>query len=166
MFSSVVFKIKVDLDREEDDAKKELKKYLQALYEKYPDQKFIGVATDCITFKSYLPVMKGGLVEDLHEISSINISKVSATEAVLWLDSFIFSKPLIRPTAEDLKMRFGPASPTYHLTFDALFSPLRDFKIFLSLVRLHRFLDRHLAPTQIILVWVLGECREGDGFVL
>jgi len=120
MFSSVVFEIKVDLDREEDDAKKELKKYLQALYEKYPDQRFIGVATDCITFKSYLPVMKGGLVEDLREISSINISRVSVTEAVLWLDSFIFSKPMIRPTAEDLKMRFGPASPTYHLTFDAL----------------------------------------------
>jgi hypothetical protein len=44
MFSSVVFEIKVNLDREEDDAKKELKKYLQALYEKYPDQRFIGAA--------------------------------------------------------------------------------------------------------------------------
>jgi len=59
------------------------------------------------------------LVEDLREISSINVSKVSVT-VVLWLDSLIFSKRRIRPTAEDLKLRFGPASPTYHLTLDAL----------------------------------------------
>jgi SAM-dependent methyltransferase len=65
-------------------------------------------------------VIKGGLVKDLREISSINISRVSVTEAVLLLDSFIFSMHRIRPTAEDLKLRFGPASPTYHLTFDAL----------------------------------------------
>jgi hypothetical protein len=120
MFSTVVFEIKVDLDREKDDAKEQLKKYLQALYEKNTDAKFIGIATDCITFESYLPIIKNGLVEDLREISSINIEKASVTKAILWLDSFVFSKSRIRPTAEDLKLRFGPASPTYHITLDTL----------------------------------------------
>jgi len=120
MFSKVVFEIKVDLDKEEDDAKQQLKKYFQALYEKYPEMKFVGIATDCIAFKSYLPVIRNKLVEDIHDISLIDLSKASVTEAILWLDSFIFSKPKIRPTAEDLKWRFGPYSPTYSLAIDVL----------------------------------------------
>lgn len=120
MFSNVVFEIKVDLDKEEDDAKQQLKKYFQALYEKYPEMKFVGIATDCIAFKSYLPVIRNELVEDIHDISLIDLSKASVTEAILWLDSFIFSKPKIRATAEDLKWRFGPYSPTYSLAIDVL----------------------------------------------
>ncbi|MEM3437155.1 MAG: hypothetical protein QXP55_01280 [Nitrososphaerales archaeon] len=62
IFSNVVFEIKVDLSREGDDAKEQLKKYFQALYEKYPEMKFVGIATDCIVFKSYLPIIKDGIV--------------------------------------------------------------------------------------------------------
>ncbi|MEM3710065.1 MAG: N-6 DNA methylase [Nitrososphaerales archaeon] len=131
MFSNVVFEIKVDLKREEDDAKEKLIKYFQALYEKNPGVRFVGVATDCIAFKAYLPLVKNQVVVDVREISSIDLSTVSVTESILWLDSFIFSKPKIRPTAEDLKWRFGPGSPTYSLTVDgfhSLWSEVRDEK--------------------------------------
>lgn len=82
--------------------------------------KFVGVATDCIAFKAYLPIVKNQQVTDVSEISSIDASKAPDTEVILWLDSIIFSQQKIRPTAEDLKWRFGPGSPTYSLMVDEL----------------------------------------------
>jgi len=120
LFRSVIFEIKVDLNREIKDAKEKLKKYFQAMYEAEPGEKFIGIATDVINFKAFKPVIKGGRVVDISEISSINLSTAPVEEAILWLDSFIFSKPKIRPTADDLKFRFGPGSPTYSLALDTL----------------------------------------------
>lgn len=113
IFTNIIFEIKVDLNREIDDAKQELRKYFQAVYEKEPERKYIGIATDVINFKAYLPIIKNKLVIDIKEIGSINLSAVSTKEAIYWLDSFLFSKPKIRPTAEDLKWRFGVESPTY-----------------------------------------------------
>ena len=49
-------------------------------------------------------------VVDIKEIGSINISTTPPDEVVIWLDSFIFHKPRIRSTADDLKIRFGPGS--------------------------------------------------------
>jgi methylase of polypeptide subunit release factors len=120
LFSNVVFEIKVNLRKEEGDAKNQLKKYFQALYEKYPDEKFIGIATDGIVFKDYLPIIENGTVIDIKEISSLDVSKATTEETILWLDSRIFSKPKIRPTADDLKFRFGPESPTYSLALSTL----------------------------------------------
>jgi len=129
LFANVIFEVKVNLRRELDDAKRKLRKYFQALYEREPEKKYVGIATDIIVFKAYTPLIKNGRVVDVSEIGSIDISKVSVTEAVLWLDSFIFSKPRIRPTAEDLKWRFGPSSPTYAIAVDelrALWSEVED----------------------------------------
>ena len=36
------------------------------------------------------------------------------------MDSYIFSKPKIEPTANNLKFRFGPKSPTYVMVTDKL----------------------------------------------
>ena len=120
LFTNVIFEVKVNLRRELDDARRKLRKYFQALYEREPEKKYVGIATDIIVFKAYTPLIKNGQVVDVSEIGSIDISKVSVTEAILWLDSFIFSKPRIRPTAEDLKWRFGPSSPTYAIAVDEL----------------------------------------------
>ena len=113
IFSNVVFEVKVDLDRELDNAKEQLKKYLQVLYEREPRRKSIGIATDCVKFKAYAPVIEGGQVVELKEIGSIDIAESTPLESVLWLDSFIFSAPKIRPSAQDLRWRFGPGSPTH-----------------------------------------------------
>jgi len=120
LFLNVVFEVKVDLDRELDDAKRKLKKYLQALHEREPWKVSIGIATDSVKFKAYAPVIKDGQVVDLSEIGSINIAELTPSESVRWLDSFIFSTPKIRPSAQDLRWRFGPGSPTYFIARDSL----------------------------------------------
>jgi len=121
VFHSVVFEVKVDLTRELDDAKDQLKKYLQALIDREHSEAHLGIATDVVEFRAYKPVIKDGEVKDLKEISSIDISQVSVEDAVLWLDSYIFHKVKgIRPTATDLKYRFGPQSPTYTIAIDSL----------------------------------------------
>jgi SAM-dependent methyltransferase len=131
IFSNVVFEIKVDLKVEGDDAEQQLVKYFQVLHEKEPERRHVGVATDVIEFVAYTPVIKGGKVVGLNKIGSINIAEASASESVLWLDSFVFSKPKIRPSAMDLRWRFGPDSPTYCVTIDglcALWDEVRDEK--------------------------------------
>lgn len=128
LFRSVIFEVKVDLNREIDDAKEKLKKYFQAMYEARPEEKHIGIATDVVNFKAYIPVMKNDQVVSISEISSINLSTTSVEEAILWLDSFIFYKPKIRPTADDFKFRFGPGSPTYSLALDILSSLWEEVK--------------------------------------
>jgi len=120
LYSNIIFEIKVDLERELDSAKEELKKYFQAMLEARPNEKFIGIVTDVINYKAFLPVIEEDVVKDIKEISSINISEAPVDEAVLWLDSYIFSKPRIRPTANDLRFRFGPKSPTYSIATDEL----------------------------------------------
>jgi type I restriction-modification system DNA methylase subunit len=120
IFSNIVFELKLDVHREEDDYLRQLPKYFQALSEKYPGDKFVGIATDCTIFKAYTPVFKHGVVEDVREISSIDVTKSSVEESILWIDSFVFSKPKIRPSADDLKWRFGPKSPTYSLAIETL----------------------------------------------
>lgn len=120
LFTNVIFEIKADLRREIKDAEEQLKKYFQSLYERDPNKKYIGIATDVITFRAYKPIIGGVEVIELEEISSVDISKVSDKEAILWLDSFIFSAPKILPNAEDLKIRFGSGSPTYAIVIDEL----------------------------------------------
>lgn len=120
IFSNVVFEIKVDLKVEHDDAKEKLMKYFQVLHEKEPERKHIGIATDVIEFVAYIPIIKDGKVVSLSKIGSVNIAEAASSESVLWLDSFIFSKPKIRPSAMDLRWRFGPDSPTYCVSVDEL----------------------------------------------
>jgi methylase of polypeptide subunit release factors len=131
IFSNVVFEIKVNLEDERDDAEKQLMKYFQILHTKEPQGHHVGIATDVIEFVAYMPVIKNEKVVDLKKISSINIAEASASESVLWLDSFVFSKPRIRPSAMDLRWRFGPDSPTYYVTIDeltALWDEVKDEK--------------------------------------
>ncbi len=128
LFRSVIFEIKVDLNREFDDAKGKLKMYFQAMYEAKPEEKYVGIATDVINFKAFIPIIKNGQVVNISEISSINLSITPVEEIILWLDSFIFYKPKIRPTADDLKFRFGPGSPTHSLAVDVLNSLWEEVK--------------------------------------
>jgi len=128
LFRSVIFEVKVDLDREVDDAKGQLKRYFQAMLENKPEERYVGIATDVVNFKAYRALIENGQVTDASEISSINISAAPVEEVILWLDSFLFHKPKIRPTADDLKFRFGPESPTYSLAIDTLRSLWEDVK--------------------------------------
>ncbi len=120
VFSHVVFEVKVDLKKELENAEQQLMKYLQALHDKEPGKRYVGIATDGVQFIAYVPIIENGKVSGLKEISQINIAKAPVFESILWLDAFIFSQPRIKPTATDLKWRFGPGSPTYQLAVDEL----------------------------------------------
>jgi hypothetical protein len=113
LFSDVVLEIKVDLSRELDDAERELLKYFQALLEREPAKKYIGIVTDDIRFLTFIPKISEGKVASVSKVSEIDASSSSSNDFVIWLDSFIFSKAGITPTAEDMKWRFGPKSATY-----------------------------------------------------
>jgi SAM-dependent methyltransferase len=131
IFSNVVFEIKVDLKAEAADAEQKLMKYFQVLHAREPDRKHVGIATDVIDFVAYMPAIESGRVVGLNKIGAINIAEASASESVLWLDSFVFSKPKIRPSAMDLRWRFGPESPTYCVAIDgftALWNEVKDEK--------------------------------------
>ncbi|MEM1703669.1 MAG: N-6 DNA methylase [Zestosphaera sp.] len=120
IFSYVVFEVKVDLKKELKTAEQQLIKYLQVLYSKEPGKRYIGIATDGVQFIAYMPIIENGNVIDVKKISQINIARASVLESILWLDAFIFSQPKIKPTATDLKWRFGPGSPTYQFAIDEL----------------------------------------------
>jgi len=131
IFSNVIFEIKVDMKKELNDAKRQLMKYFQVLHEIEPEKKHIGIATDVIKFLAFSSIIEKDKVVDLKEIGSINIAESSPSECVLWLDSFIFSKPKIEPSAQDLRWRFGPDSPTYSVSVDELnklWSKVKDEK--------------------------------------
>jgi hypothetical protein len=128
LYSDIMFEVKVDLDRELENAKEELKKYFQALIEMNPQGRFIGIVTDLIKFKAFIPIVEKSLVKGVKEISAINVLEASPNEVILWLDSYIFSKPKIKPTASDLKFRFGSASPTYVIAIETLKSLWKEVK--------------------------------------
>ncbi len=118
LYAGVIFEIKVNLEKEIEDAKSQLKKYFQILLEKEPNKKYIGIATDVIKFKAYKPVVFNGKVIGIEKIDEIDLTKSPTADAIIWLDSYIFSTPQIRPSAIDLKFRYGIGSPTYSLVKD------------------------------------------------
>lgn len=128
IFSNVIFEIKVDLEKELNDAENKLMKYFQVLYEMEPERQHVGIATDVIEFVAYTPKLKDGKVIGLNRISKINIADVSSYESILWLDSFVFSKPKIKPSSIDLRWRFGPESPTFNVTIERLSSLWGEIK--------------------------------------
>ena len=128
VFYHVVFEIKVDLKKELKNAEQQLMKYFQALHDKEPGKRYVGIATDGVQFIAYVPTIENGRVSGLKEISQINIAEAPVFESILWLDAFIFSQPKIKPTATDLKWRFGPGSPTYQLAIDELTALWREAK--------------------------------------
>lgn len=122
VFSNVIFELKIDLKRELDDAEKQLAKYFQALLEREPDKNHIGIVTDGVDFIVYIPKIKNGQVVGLSKTSSLNMAETLPSESVLWLDSFIFAKPKIIPSAMDLRWRFGPDSQPIRLPLMSLTS--------------------------------------------
>ncbi|MEM5766198.1 MAG: N-6 DNA methylase [Candidatus Aenigmatarchaeota archaeon] len=108
LFGNVILEIKVDLNKELEDAKNELEKYFKALKEIRKEENFVGIITDGAEFRAYI------LSSDdrLKEISKINISE-SFENIILWLDSYFFTKRDLKPTAEDIQIKFGLKSPTY-----------------------------------------------------
>lgn len=122
VFGDLIIEFKVSLERELEDAHTELIKYFQAFREKYPSQKFVGIATDDLGFIVYKPKIENGVVKDIIEIDRIDLEqKMNEPEFVyLWFDAYFFVSKKVIPTSVDIRKRFGIDSPTFHSFIDEL----------------------------------------------
>jgi hypothetical protein len=113
---------KIDLAKELGAGKEEIERYTNIL-RKNGQKVAECIITDGTTFKVFV-------VRDskAREVRSINFEEVTPEQAIMFLDTFLFSGRKV-PTADDLNMRFGPGSPIFeeivgHLT--DLFKGLKD----------------------------------------
>jgi len=121
LLPEIILEIKVNLEKELEDGKKEVIKYFTILKEKYPDRKYLAIITDLLNFNAYIPVFNDNSeLKELKLISKINVEKISTSKFVAWLDSYFFSKDKVRPTATSINLTFGIKSPHYNLVKEIL----------------------------------------------
>ena len=120
VFAGVVLELKLNLTKEWDDVHRELIKYFQCLREGNPDKKYVAIATDLVKFRAFIPKIVDDKVADIAEIGAIDTSTALPSELLVWIDSFMFSRSDLPPTAEDLKIRFGSGSPTHAVALEDL----------------------------------------------
>jgi hypothetical protein len=123
LIGTVVIEVKSNLEKEMDDARRGLLTYFQALLESgSPPEGLVGIGTDICTFRAFVPVIEDSSrrhVADIEEISNIDaLERVNENpdQLMMWLDTYLFSRSKIPPSAEDLALRFGPGSPAYSVS--------------------------------------------------
>ncbi len=87
--------------------------------------RYVGMLTDGIEFRTYVL----DEAEEAKEVDLFNITSADADVVYLWLDSYLFSRTNIEPTADDIVQRFGVKSPTFQLvqqTLTRLLSKIED----------------------------------------
>jgi hypothetical protein len=121
LFSHVILEFKTNFDNEIEDGKLQLIKYFQLLYDDDPEAKYVGMLTDCIKYAAFVPEITNGKITSLNPLETIkDISLMDPREVIQWIDSFLFSKSGMKPTALDLTVRFGPGSPTHKFAINEL----------------------------------------------
>jgi len=121
VFGNLLIEFKVDLDKELDDAKDELKKYFQSFKEKFPSTHYVGIATDGTRFRVFKPVFNAkGAVQSIEQIDSLDLEKEQShpEKIFLWFDSYLYVSEKIVPTTDDHRRRFGVESPTFAFMLD------------------------------------------------
>ena len=89
--------------------------------------RYVGMLTDGIRFRTYVLDETG----QAKEVDQFYIVNANASVAYLWLDSYLFSRQNIEPTADDIVQRFGVNSPTFNLVqqrLTRLLSEIEDNK--------------------------------------
>lgn len=105
LYRRLVFEVKRDLDREQDDVERELTKYLEWA----GVDRAVGLATDGRRFDAYHLSARSGI----RRFASIGIAGSDPVDLLAWLDTFVLAEEVVVPTVEDVLLRFGPESPTY-----------------------------------------------------
>jgi hypothetical protein len=120
LYQDIVFEFKRDLKIERDKGKEELERYLRSLGD---EQVYFGVLTDGLVFEAYL-LQDDGLLS----IDEVNLEKLSAEDAFLWFDAFLFSEKELVPTSQDVVKRFGDTSPVFNSSMHSLTRMLASAK--------------------------------------
>lgn len=122
LYADLIFEFKRDLDGEREKGKEELEKYLGSR----PDpEKVFGFLTDGNRFEVYrLKNYELTLIEE-----DIILSEDRWEEALLWLDSYLFTQKGVVPTARDIVRRFGEHSAVFNAaaeTLESLFTGVQQ----------------------------------------
>ncbi len=102
----------------------QLRDYMYNMPDSY---RYVGMLTDGIDFRTYVLDEAG----EAKEVGRFNITDVDANTVYLWLDSYLFSRKNIKPTSDDIVLRFGVNSPTFRLvnqTFRRLLNQVENSK--------------------------------------
>lgn len=128
LYDNIVFEMKTDFDSERSDAITKLQdKYFPTLLEENPDGKYISLITDLRKFELVRPRLENGDVVDIITIDDLDVNNNSIEEILFWLDSALFSGSVKVPSADELKRKYGPGSPTYELAVDELTELWEEF---------------------------------------
>ena len=116
-----IVEFKINLATELEAGIEEIERYTKILRTK--GQKIAEcIITDGLVFKVFK------VQEKAVEVRTIDFEEVTSEQAILFLDTFLFSGRQI-PTAYDLNLRFGPGSPIYEeviLELSALFRNMKE----------------------------------------
>jgi methylase of polypeptide subunit release factors len=104
-YRECIIEFKTDLERERDDAKRELTKYFEA--QKHPLD-FVGIVSDGLQFEVYL--YESGAVK---QITGFELEPGQPLIAFRHLDQLLFTGKLLLPTSGDIISRFGSASAVF-----------------------------------------------------
>jgi SAM-dependent methyltransferase len=116
-----VIEFKIDLARELGTGVEEIERYA-AILKKNGQKVAACIVTDGLEFRVYT------IREKAKEVRSINFQEVTPEQAIMFLDTFLFSGRKV-PTANDLNMRFGPGSSIYEEVvgeLTTLFKAMKD----------------------------------------
>jgi hypothetical protein len=106
LYEALIFEFKPNLQAEREDAKEELSRYIAS----QPDPKrYFGIVTDGLGFEVYAV-----RDDDLVLIDEIDLRKVSAKEALVWFDAYLFKEANVAPTAQDVVRRYGENSAVFN----------------------------------------------------
>lgn len=110
LIGDLIFEVKRDLEKEREEGLKELKKYLLTM-----GPSAVGILTDGRRFEAYK--LKGNALQN---VDFFEFRSETAEEALRWLDSYLFQKRGVPPTAEDVAFRFGLKSPVFHSVMEEM----------------------------------------------
>ena len=113
LFGDLLIEFKRDIKDVPESAVHQLRDYMREMPELH---RYVGMLTDGIRFHTYVL----DEAEEAKEVDRFDITKADAAAACLWLDSYLFSRQNIQPTAADIVQRFGISSPTFQLVSQTL----------------------------------------------
>lgn len=106
LWGRTIFEVKRNLDQELEDAKTQIKRYIQFKEEENNHEKYIGIATDGKRYITYQI-----LNNKLQQIHEFYLNKEKPKDFIIWLESVVLIKDELKATSENLCKQIGHKSP-------------------------------------------------------
>ena len=106
LLGDLIIEFKRNIERNVEEKVEQLVSYMRGMHR---PNRYVGMLTDGIRFCTYMLGEEG----EAQEVSELTISDSDARTAYLWLDTYLYSRREIAPSADDIVQRFGVNSPTF-----------------------------------------------------